>query len=189
MGMFEYIAVLTSIIVGLGITHLLKGVARFVQHPGRVQMYWVHLVWVLYMFFTIIFWWWWEFRFIEVENWTFQLYLFLLSFALFLFLLCALLFPSDLEGYDGFKDYFFSRRAWFFGLLALFFVIDLADTWFKGSEYFHSLGLEYVVASIVQPIAYVVAMFLRNERFHGGLAVLSLAYQLSLATRFYQTVG
>ena len=37
MGMFEYIAVLTSIIVGLGITHLLKGVARLVQHPGRVQ--------------------------------------------------------------------------------------------------------------------------------------------------------
>ena len=41
------------------------------------------------MFFTIIFWWWWEFRLIEVETWTFQLYLFLLSFALFLVLLCA----------------------------------------------------------------------------------------------------
>jgi hypothetical protein len=35
MGVFEYVSVLTSIIVGLGIAHLLGGVAGLVQHPGR----------------------------------------------------------------------------------------------------------------------------------------------------------
>ena len=189
MGMFEYIAVLTSIIVGLGITHLLQGVARLIQHPGRMQTYWVHLLWVLYMFFTAIFWWWWEFRYTEVETWTFQLYVFVLSFALLLYLLCALLFPSDLEKYDGFKGYFLSRRVWFFGSLAVFFAMDLADTWLKGTEYFSSLGGEYLVASILQPVFCVVAIFTGNERFHGGLAVLFIAYQLSQALRFFQTVG
>ena len=46
MDIFEYISVLTSIIIGLGIAHLLRGVASLVQHPGRHRIYWVHLVWV-----------------------------------------------------------------------------------------------------------------------------------------------
>ena len=42
--MFEYVAVLTSIVIGLGITHLLQGVARVIQHPGRERLYWVLVV-------------------------------------------------------------------------------------------------------------------------------------------------
>ena len=62
MDIFEYVAVLTSIIIGLGITHLLRGVAGLIQHPDQHRIYWVHLVWVGYLFFTLIFWWWWERR-------------------------------------------------------------------------------------------------------------------------------
>ena len=36
MGMFEYVAVLTSIILGLGITHLLQGAAHLIQHPKEI---------------------------------------------------------------------------------------------------------------------------------------------------------
>ena len=62
MDLFEYISVLTSIIIGLGMAHLLRGLASLVQHPGRNRVYWVHLVWVGYMFFNMIFFWWWERR-------------------------------------------------------------------------------------------------------------------------------
>ena len=100
-----------------------------------------------------------------------------------------MLFPADLEGYDGFKGYFYSRRGWFLGLLAAFFAFDVVDTWLKGSDYFLSLGTEYVVSSIAQPAGCVIGIFAKNERYHGALAVLSLAYQISWALRFYQTVG
>ena len=50
MTTFEYLAVLISIIVGLGITHLLGGVARFIHHPDRYKFYWVHLLWICYAF-------------------------------------------------------------------------------------------------------------------------------------------
>ncbi len=43
MGMFAYVAVLTSIIVGLGIAHLLQGTARLFQDPDAGRPYWVHL--------------------------------------------------------------------------------------------------------------------------------------------------
>ncbi len=35
MELFEYIAVLTSIIIGLALTQLLRGLAGLAQHPGR----------------------------------------------------------------------------------------------------------------------------------------------------------
>ncbi len=120
MSMFEYVAALTSIIVGLSIAHLLQGVTKLIQNPGQTKIYWVHLVWVSNMFFTAVYWWWWEFQFSVVETWTLQLYLFVIFYAVLIYLICALLFPSSLESYTGFEDYFLSRRRWLFGGLVVF---------------------------------------------------------------------
>ena len=49
MGMFEYVVVLTSIILGLGITHLLQGMTRLIQDPEGGRPYWVHLTRVVPM--------------------------------------------------------------------------------------------------------------------------------------------
>jgi hypothetical protein len=109
MGMFQYVVVLTSIIIGLALAHLAKGLASLIQHPGRVRVWWVHLVWVAYMFLTTLFWWWWEFRYHNIKTWTVQLYLFVIGYAFLIYLICAILFPKDLEAYEGFKDYLLSR--------------------------------------------------------------------------------
>jgi hypothetical protein len=189
MGIFEYVSVLTSIIIGLGITHLLRGVARLIQHPGRVKTYWVHLLWVVNTFLTAISWWWWEFHLAAQESWTFEMYLFVVFFAVLLFVLCALLFPSDLEDYSGFEDYFLSRRQWFFGCSALTYLVDLADTWLKGADHFASFGIEYPIGSGVEFILCVIAMVTKNKRFHGGFVLLSLLYFLSWSTRTFATFG
>jgi len=189
MGMFEYVAVLTSIVIGLGITHLLQGTARLIQHPDVGRPYWVHLTWVFYMFLNSVFWWWWEFRLTRLEAWTFQVYIFVVLFAVILYMLCALLYPVSLDGYDGLKDYFYSRRGWFFGLSMLFLLIDVIDTLLKGADYFGRLGPEYVVVRALKLILCGIAIRSRNERFHGFFASASLLYQLSWALRFYETVA
>jgi len=111
-----------------------------VQHPKRAPLYWVHLCWVLYMFLTAVFWWWWEFRFHSVEVWTLQLYLFVLGYAFLIYLVCALLFPADLEGYEDYRSYFYSRRAWFFGLQAAGLAVDLGDTLAKAQPILRASG-------------------------------------------------
>jgi hypothetical protein len=75
MDAFEYISILTSIIIGLGLAQLLLGVSRIIQHPDEEKPYWVHLSWVLTMFMYSVFWWWWEFNLNEIEIWTFGAYL------------------------------------------------------------------------------------------------------------------
>lgn len=143
MDMFSYVMVLASVIVGLGITHLLQGIAGLVQHPGRERVYWIHLVWAGATFLRAIFWWWFEFRLSETVQWTFTLYFFVLTYAFLIYLWCALLFPRDLVGYDGYRDYFYSRKAWFFGVGFAGVAVDVGDTLLKGIAHFQSLGLLY----------------------------------------------
>ena len=189
MDLFEYVAVLTSIIIGLGIAHLLQGVARLIRHPDTQPVYWVHLCWVAYVFLTLVFWWWWEFRLGEIVEWTFQLYIFLVFYAVVLFLAASIVFPDDLEGFDGYKDYFYSRRMWIFGVLGLAGLTDVADSLLKGLDYWLALGIEYHVTSVLTPALCIVAMRAANPRFHAGFAVLMLIHQASWALRQYWTVA
>src|SRR4051794_30684556 len=189
MDMFNYVMVLASVIIGLGITHLLQGVGRIVEHPGREKTYWVHLLWVAAIFLRAIFWWWFEFRLSKTAEWTFTLYVFVLAYAFLIYLWCALLFPRDLEGYDGFKAYFYSRRRWFFGLLLAGQAIDVVDTLLKGLDHFHSLGPAYPIGISILSILFLIAVRTRNERFHGAFATFSVLYLIAYPWVFFDTLS
>src|SRR5262245_55094767 len=70
-----------GIVLGLGITRLLTGTARFVQHPRRQRPYWLHLAWVLYMLVALTHFWWWEFWLYGVTVWTYEFYVFLIAYT------------------------------------------------------------------------------------------------------------
>jgi hypothetical protein len=61
MDLYSHVRVLFSIILGLGVSHLLRGVARIMQHPKQYRVYWVHLAWAIFLFLYLIHFWWWEF--------------------------------------------------------------------------------------------------------------------------------
>ena len=189
MEIFEYVAVLTSIIIGLGMAQLLMGVTRLIQHPEQAKPYWVHLCWVFYMFLLSVFWWWWEFRLRTVEIWTFGIYLFVVLYAFLMFLLCALLFPRNFSGYDGFKGYFYAKRNWFFGVFMFSQLVDIGDSLIKGMNYYYSLGLQYTVAQVAIVAFSITAIFTRNERFHASFVLALLAYMFVTGFSLYDTVG
>ena len=189
MHMFEYVIVLTSIVIGLALTHLMQGIAGVIQHPERPRVWWVHLVWVAYMFVSVVFWWWWEFRLQLIEQWTFSIYSFVIFYAFYLYLICAMLFPKDLEGYQGFEDYFLARRGWFFGLLAGWSIIDLIDTWIKGAKYFAWLRVETYISSGILVIACVIGIIVRRGAVQAAIAVGLLIYQVASALRNFNTVN
>src|SRR5436305_14647648 len=101
MHMFEYVIVLTSIVIGLALTHLMQGVAGVIQHPQRPRVWGGHLVWVAYLFVSIVFWWWWGFCLQLVEQWTFSIYAFVIFYAFYLYLFCPMLVPKNPEGLQG----------------------------------------------------------------------------------------
>jgi hypothetical protein len=158
MELYLHIRVVVSILVGFSLTHLLRGVARIVQHPGREKVYWVHLVWVGFMFIYLITFWWWEFRLEQIPTWTLPLYVFVILYGVLLYLLCALLFPDDVKEYNGYRDYFYSRKGWFFGVLAALWIVDFYDTVIKGPSRLQAVGIEYTVRAVVYLGCSLIAM-------------------------------
>jgi len=100
-----------------------------------------------------------------------------------------MLFPPNLDRFDGFKGYYYSRRTSFFGLFIGFQLIDVVDTLLKGEAYFSSLGPEYLIVRATKILFCLVAIRTRNESFHGAFGVANVLYQISWALRFYGTVG
>jgi hypothetical protein len=91
MDLYQHVRVVLSILVGFSLTRLLNGASQLIQHQ-RKRIYWVHLVWVLFMFLYVIAFWWWEFGLASIPDWTFPLYVFVIIYGILVYLLCALLF-------------------------------------------------------------------------------------------------
>ncbi|HTC76933.1 MAG TPA: hypothetical protein VK684_15235 [Edaphobacter sp.] len=185
--LYQHVRVVISIIVGLCITTLLSGFARFVQHPKREKVSILHLGWAAALLLSIIHFWWWEFRLALVQQWTFAIYFFVILYAILFYSLCTLLFPSDLKDYAGYEDYFLSRRRWFFGILATTYVADIIDTTLKGPAYLHSFGVEYPIRIVAGLAVCLIAMLTQNRRIQLTLLTVSLLYQISFIVRLYNT--
>jgi hypothetical protein len=186
---FGHIRLVLGFVISLSIARLLTGVSRFVQHPAKIKVYPVHLIWTISLLLMLIHFWWWEFRLNGIVHWTFAIYAFLVAFAICLYLLCTILYPDNLAEYAGYEDYFYSRRRWFFALFALTFVFDFFDTLLKGSAHLQSLGLEYLIRAPAYIALCAAAMTTRNKTFHWTFATLSLVYQVFYIARLYMTLG
>jgi hypothetical protein len=140
MGSFEYAMVLVSIVVGLGITHVLSSLGSAVHrirgHGRPLRLELNYLVWTGFMFGWLVQFWWFEFKWSELEPQVgFLLFGFLVLYAVTLFLVTVILVPHHLSVVDDTWQYFLSIRPWFFGGLLLLNAIDLVDTFLKGADW------------------------------------------------------
>lgn len=176
--LFPHIRIVMGMVIGLGVARLLSGVARIVQYPKRSSLYFVHLAWVASVLLMLVSFWWWEFGLYQVETWTFGKYLFVISYAVVLFLLCALLFPEGMEDYRNYAEFFHDRRGWFFGTLAATYVMDIADTLIKGNDYLVSFGPEYIIRTPLIILLCIIAAIVQNKPFHVAFVIFKLGYQI-----------
>ena len=189
MDLYLHVKVLFGIIVGLSVTHLLRGVAHIVQHPKKYRIYWVHLLWVFFLFLYLIHYWWWEFTLEKLRDWNFPLYFFVALYAVLLYLLCAMLIPEQINEYEGFKDYFYSRRQWIFALMAILFVADVVDTAIKGHSYYQRLGVAYVLRTGTFLLLSLLAIKIKRPAFHAVFVIFALAYEIVYILEHYLTLG
>jgi hypothetical protein len=186
---FPHIRIVMGIVVGLGLTRLLSGVARIVQHPSQYRLYPVHLAWTASVLLMLVHFWWWEFGLFGIREWTFGVYLFIISYAVLLFLLAALLFPDSMLDYSSYEDFFISRRAWFFGVMTATYLFDIVDTLIKGEAHFQRFGNEYLVRTPLFIALCIVAAMTPNRHFHAVFVAVTLVYQVSWILRLFDTIA
>ena len=185
MSAFDYVMTLAAVVIGLALTHLMKGVGRIVENPRAAKIWWVHLLWVAHTGLLSVFWWWFEFGLRRTPVWTFQLYAFVLGYAFLIYLICTILFPNDLGPDRDFREYFLARRRWFFGLLIALLIVDVIDTLSKGMAHFASLGVEYPISQAVLVALCATGIVSRRDRVHAVIVVLAFGYLVLRVTRFF----
>lgn len=135
MSEFEYISVLMSIIIGLGITQLLSGFARLVRDGYSLAPAWWVMVLVANILLGQLQVWWITFIWRELPHWTFFGYATLMILPALLYLLAYLVFPADLH-LDG-KELvraFIAKRKPFFTILALVPIASFFQQWMFTGE-------------------------------------------------------
>jgi hypothetical protein len=176
MNAFEYLSVLISIILALGMTRVLAGVGDMLQARSHRRIYWVHAIWIVNVFLYLVIAWWIFYRWRDQQPWTFFLFVFVLISPTILYLTSLLLFPreGDMDGVVDYKTHYYANHRAFFILFALFAPVDIVDSLLKGVAHFLQLGPQYIVINLLYFVGITTAAITRNERYHQIYAIFFL---------------
>jgi hypothetical protein len=156
MGVFEYLGVLTSVIMGLGITHLATGATKLIQNRDKVTFYLPHALWTVNILVQILLIWWGMFWWSNHTEWYAYQYLFITGYAIVLYFLASMLYPWDMEKDINVREYFLQNKVWFYGAFIVAWTIDIPETLTKANvdlrpvppEYFVFIALNILIASV-----------------------------------------
>ena len=100
MSAFEFLMVLVSIIISLGLAEILTGIARFIRCRGSIRAYSLHAILVAAIFLALLQQWWeiWGLR--NIPDWSFLALIMMLTGPVGLFLISHLLFPEHMREAD-----------------------------------------------------------------------------------------
>ena len=168
---FEYVSILVSIILGLGITQILSVVSDLVFDTPKVKFYFPHTVWVVFLLFLHIQDWFITYQLKDIPVWYLPELFFILSYPVLLFVLSKVITPQedDVDRTD-LKTYYYRRYPTIFGLMG-------------GSVLLSILFNTYLLKlSLIEqwPLAVFLALLLGLMRFKTQKEAVHMAFAMLL---------
>jgi hypothetical protein len=190
MAAFEYLSVLISIILALGMTRVLGGVGEMLQARSHRRICWVHAIWIINLFLYLVIAWWIFYRWRNQEPWRFLLFVFVLisPSSYFWRHSCSLPREGDVDAAVDYKTHYYANHRAFFILFALFTPVDIADSLLKGVSHFLALGPQYFISNALYFAGLTTAAITRNERYHEFYAVFFLVQTIVISFLIFQTL-
>jgi hypothetical protein len=160
MSPFEYVIVLVAIIIGLGITVILTGIAQLIREEPRIKLFGPYLIWVGLVFVMHIHEWWITYQLKSTVAWKLPTFLFIILYPILLFILANLLFPDSWEKNNrDMKQFYFAIYRKFFGCAILLVVLSVLQNVFLSD-----LPLSEQVVHLVVLITLTVMMVTKPKR-------------------------
>ena len=183
MDLFEFVVSFYVVIAGLGVTLLVKSVGQMIEARDRIQLYWVHSCWLVFVFFAHVNSWFtlWAYR--DQPSWTIGQLLMLVSVPILLYLASHVSVPeipeNSTDRYDM-REYFYRRHAILLGLVTLSIVLNLGCEYlllenrvltFGNGLRLGSVGLLLLGVFVSKPGVHVAIVFLL-----GALLIYALTF-------------
>jgi len=158
MGVFEYLGVILSVIMGLGVAHILAGLSKTIHHRKTIKPYWVQALWAVNVLIYIVTIWWGMFWWSGEQDWSYFQFLLLILYAILLFLSASLIFPWDFSvDLDA--------------VFALAWCIDVPETITKSDSGLRGLPDAYLAFVIPQIVLSFIAAVWSNKTYHKIFAI------------------
>ncbi len=167
---FEYVSILVSIILGLGITQILSAFSDLLYHYKEIKFYWPHTLWVLFILFLHIQDWFITYQLKDKTSWSLPELLFILLYPVTLFIAVKMLLPSN-ESDKGtdMKIYYRSHYPVIFFIVGIaIFISILFNVFLLGKSWLQQAALFVFFGSIM----YISVRKVENELLHKWIAVL-----------------
>ncbi len=176
MSPFEFVTVLISIILGLGITQIMSGIADLIHQWKMVRLYWPHLLWIVLVFVLHVQDWWLLYQLKGISTWRLPGFLFQVLYPISLFIMARLLFPMTAESQTDMRSYYFENYRKFFAMVMVLTAVSAAE-----NIMYHNLGVEgwLVNAMLFAALAYLFVRKELPERLHQVLAIALLIIMIS----------
>jgi len=121
---FDYLSVLISIVLGLGITQILQGFSGWLGQRDQFRPYFPAVLWAITLLVAHIQTWWSMFGLRHADEWTFLQFSAVLMQPVVLYMLSTLVL-SGASGAADMRTNFQHHRRWFFGFFLLLLVVSL----------------------------------------------------------------
>ncbi len=163
---FSHMRIINGMGISLCLSRLLVFASKFIQHPSKNKISYIHIGWILVVFLWIIQFWW-DYL-IESNSKTYDIvtYILELFYVFGLFFICVTLTPDDIKEYGDYETYFFSRKKWLF---ALFIFINSMQSFEQIRTSFIKNDTDNMVAlpvvMVLETIVILIAMNIKRRRF------------------------
>jgi len=182
MSPFEFVTIFCSLILGLALTHIFRGVSDLYEIRERVKTYWLNSLWVVTVIMWSIFSWWglWELSII-LEDWHYSQYWFLMMNLSSIYFFTTLVLPKATdEGMIDLEAHYFSVHKAFFSIVAFSLFTTVAVNY---SLFGKPMISDMTIMPFIVGCAAIVAAFTESELYHKIIGVfmfvMFLAFQLS----------
>jgi hypothetical protein len=185
MNLFEFLMILLSLIVGLGMAEILSGIARFLKSGGAHKIPWIHGAAATAVFLGLLqtFWESWGLRTIEI--WSFPAMLLMLGSPISLYLMAYVLFPER-DTVADLDDYYLKRARLIWPLAGLTVIVG---TLFRPVAFGDPLWVVDNASGIPILVVCAILTFTKARIAHQILVPIVLASVLLDTLTFSHSIG
>ena len=185
MTQFEFLMMIASVVVAVGMTEIVGGWGRLARADGEIKFDWLHLGWTIYILLLSVQYWigMWSYRELRIE-YVGQIF-FLVVPTLFLVLSAFAMSPDVVNRSQiDMRTYYLEKRRVVFLSLAVFSLAAwLADIVIVGYE---RLEVSFMLFSIVSGLVLCALAYSQRVWLHGAVLVFLIG---SVVAYFFSQVA